>query len=256
MENKKNSKGLIVLVIILVLCVLGLAGYIVYDKVLNKKTPIIDIKECIPTQNKETENNVENTDENSFLDKYISETINYSKDYEILNNDDYKSLIKKYIVIGNNIVDNENEVSINNTVLSETPWNKISKYVDNKELYSEMTENSSIKTVKYEDLLNTKKQLYGDNSSLKKESFNYSNCSEYLYIKELDIFIENNEGCGFTNSEEPIIKLIIKQNDSLFIFINTYNYTDIENKFYSQDIVMEFREQSSGYYLYKLTKLN
>ena len=40
MENKKNSKGLIVLLIILVLCVLGLAGYIVYDKVLskNKKT--------------------------------------------------------------------------------------------------------------------------------------------------------------------------------------------------------------------------
>ena len=34
-ETKKNSKGLIVLVIILIICILGLSGYIVYDKMLN-----------------------------------------------------------------------------------------------------------------------------------------------------------------------------------------------------------------------------
>ena len=41
-ETKKNSKGLIVLVIILIICILGLSGYIVYDKMLNKPTPTTD----------------------------------------------------------------------------------------------------------------------------------------------------------------------------------------------------------------------
>lgn len=36
MEEQKNSKGLIVLVIILTILVLGLGGYLVYDKVLSK----------------------------------------------------------------------------------------------------------------------------------------------------------------------------------------------------------------------------
>ena len=37
MDNQKNNTGLIVLVIVLFLLVLGLGGYIVYDKVLNSK---------------------------------------------------------------------------------------------------------------------------------------------------------------------------------------------------------------------------
>ena len=38
-ETKKNSKGIIVLVIILIICILGLGGYIVYDKLSTKPTP-------------------------------------------------------------------------------------------------------------------------------------------------------------------------------------------------------------------------
>lgn len=41
-ETKKNSKGLIILVIILIICVLGLGGYIVYDKLSTKSTPTTD----------------------------------------------------------------------------------------------------------------------------------------------------------------------------------------------------------------------
>ena len=37
-QNKKSGKGLILVVVILVLLVLGLCGYIVYDKVFNKET--------------------------------------------------------------------------------------------------------------------------------------------------------------------------------------------------------------------------
>lgn len=39
-ETKKSSKGLIVLIIILIICILSLGGYIVYDKVLNKNKQI------------------------------------------------------------------------------------------------------------------------------------------------------------------------------------------------------------------------
>lgn len=45
MEQKKSVKGLIVLVIILIVLILGLGGYIVYDKILNNKININDIKE-------------------------------------------------------------------------------------------------------------------------------------------------------------------------------------------------------------------
>ena len=52
MENQKNNNGLIALVIVLFLLVLGLGGYIVYDKILtNKETPV--------------ENNVTNVDESN-----------------------------------------------------------------------------------------------------------------------------------------------------------------------------------------------
>ena len=37
MEEKKNNNGLIVLIIILSVCVLGLGGYVIYDKVFSKK---------------------------------------------------------------------------------------------------------------------------------------------------------------------------------------------------------------------------
>ena len=54
MENQKNNNGLIALVIVLFLLVLGLGGYIVYDKVLsNKETPVNE-----PTNNVSSNNDV------------------------------------------------------------------------------------------------------------------------------------------------------------------------------------------------------
>ena len=52
MENQKNNTGLIVLVIVLFLLVLGLGGYIVYDKVLsNKETPVNEPTNNVPSNN-------------------------------------------------------------------------------------------------------------------------------------------------------------------------------------------------------------
>lgn len=84
-ETKKNSKGLIVLVIILIICILGLSGYIVYDKMLNKQTPTTDKTKSSTTKpiNKESE-----------YDKTTS--------YDItLNNNNHKIYYKYKIVAGN-----------------------------------------------------------------------------------------------------------------------------------------------------------
>ena len=59
-ENKINNKGLIVLVILLIICVLGLSGYIVYDKMSEKnllKKDINNTEEIITTSNSVTTNN-------------------------------------------------------------------------------------------------------------------------------------------------------------------------------------------------------
>lgn len=80
MENKKNSKGLIVLVIILVLCVLGLAGYIVYDKVLNKQT--INTNNNTSSTSKITENTISNEpNKNNYINNNTTEDIikNFNK---------------------------------------------------------------------------------------------------------------------------------------------------------------------------------
>lgn len=50
MENQKNNNGLIALVIVLFLLVLGLGGYIVYDKVLsNNETPVNETTNNVPS---------------------------------------------------------------------------------------------------------------------------------------------------------------------------------------------------------------
>lgn len=80
MENKKNSKGLIVLVIILIICVLGLAGYIVYDKVLNKQT--INTNNNTSSTSKKIENTISNEpNKNNYINNNTTEDIikNFNK---------------------------------------------------------------------------------------------------------------------------------------------------------------------------------
>ena len=58
MENQKNNGGLIALVIILLLLVLGLGGYIVYDKVLrNNESPINNTTTNVDVKSNNIENN-------------------------------------------------------------------------------------------------------------------------------------------------------------------------------------------------------
>ena len=120
-ETKKSSKGLILLIIVLIVSVLGLGGYIVYDKVLNKnkQTTSTNNNNTSSTNKKEENTNLDNSDKNSILETYILENIDLESSYEVLNNEEYKALVKKYEDNANNIIENENEVAINNTISTE-----------------------------------------------------------------------------------------------------------------------------------------
>ena len=62
MENNKSNKGLVGLVIVLIILVLGLGGYIVYDKVLNKDKETNQVQKVseptvTPTEESTAQNN-------------------------------------------------------------------------------------------------------------------------------------------------------------------------------------------------------
>ena len=64
MENQKNNGGLVVLVIILCLLVLGMGGYIVYDKILsNNETPANETNDNQPVVNNATNVTLQNKEE-------------------------------------------------------------------------------------------------------------------------------------------------------------------------------------------------
>lgn len=88
MENQKNNGGLIALVIVLFLLVLGLGGYILYDKVLNNK----EVK-CKDTENSAVDNNTSsNSEENDVSDNNQNVSNNVNKElYSFEVNDDLHS---------------------------------------------------------------------------------------------------------------------------------------------------------------------
>lgn len=98
MENKKNSKGLIVLLIILVLCVLGLTGYILYNK--NHKGDSDNlVNENQKTNEQTKENNIyKNFSSNlksEISKKYDSNNLNYQTISNEVVKDGYEVFLTK-----------------------------------------------------------------------------------------------------------------------------------------------------------------
>ena len=92
-ETKKSSKGLIVLVIILIICILGLGGYIVYDKMLNKQTQTTNNTKSSTTKliNNESEHNIELKDL-KFPTQNDESVIIYGDISEYLNSEDKQKI--------------------------------------------------------------------------------------------------------------------------------------------------------------------
>lgn len=86
MENKKNSKGLIVLVIILIICILGLGGYIVYDKLSTKPTQTTDNTKSSTTKPLDNDNDYDKIDSYDITLNNNKHKIYYK--YKIVNSND------------------------------------------------------------------------------------------------------------------------------------------------------------------------
>lgn len=225
MENNKNSKGLIVLVIILIICILGLGGYIVYDKILNKTTQATDNTKSSTTKpiNNESE-----------YDKITS--------YDItLNSNNHKIYYKYKIVAGN---DNYEDIEL---------AKENGEYIYN-ELHTEIyLDNNKINdTIIYYDIENNI-----INAKDKKENLDLSNTKiikgldnkDYLVImleephQFLDgrkvFFISNDEG-KLIYKYEPAFNSSVYVTDPTSRFCNSNErYIIEENKIYIIDYAVE-----------------
>ena len=69
---EKNNKGLIILVVILIIMVLSLGGYIVYDKLIdNNKNDVVDKTDDKVDNNEDDNKVVQDTKEESILGDYV-----------------------------------------------------------------------------------------------------------------------------------------------------------------------------------------
>ena len=96
MEEKKNNKGLVWLIVVLIILVLGLVGYIVYDKVLTDKS---------------TEN-INNSDSNSEILNNEDEKVDLNNNYEVFAKN-LKSQFSKYDS------NNQSYLYVNSDILSD-----------------------------------------------------------------------------------------------------------------------------------------
>ena len=73
---EKNNKGLIILVVILIIMVLSLGGYIVYDKLIdNNKNDVVDKTDDKVDNNEDDNKVVQDTKEESILGDYFGTKI-------------------------------------------------------------------------------------------------------------------------------------------------------------------------------------
>ncbi len=219
MENKKNSKGLIVLLIILVLCVLGLAGYIVYDKVLskNKKTINANNTSTITQKILDTDKNNKN-----ILMKYGYKEIN------INNNEKLFPKIKKDIIKLETNIENLKKYYINEEYETFEYDNGKIVYSFNNNKVNIYQEIDDVKEIKY-DFIDCMGSLYifaitNNDEIWYKSNMNYSSTEEtnssFIKLKgkykDVESLLLHSDTCGAT-----VIYLAKDDND---------NYYNIENE--------------------------
>lgn len=119
MEKIKQSKGLIWLIIILIIVILGLVGFIIYDKVLSndKTVPNKNTTSTIQKQEIENENSDVYNDIIKILDEYFDEKLdeyNIKFDYDYINNDLEKANIVKSVMMSDDNIKKEFDIDIDN----------------------------------------------------------------------------------------------------------------------------------------------
>ena len=91
MEEKGNNKGLVWLIVILIILVLGLVGYIVYDKVMLDNKKVINENTTTTTNNSHDGNENNDNNELIYVCKKITDENNWQLDVPCIASDNEKA---------------------------------------------------------------------------------------------------------------------------------------------------------------------
>lgn len=240
---QKNNNLTTIIIVILALLAGAFGGYWLSNMLTEKKQ-----------ENNVTDNNTNDTNNNSDSDIENNEQINFT-----LN--DAKDLMSNYITImhGNDVCgmyyfsDLSNENGKNYLALSNV---EETKYISCKEDIGDNTDGNRYDCgdgwqpwiYPYEDVLAAKKMLFGDNSTLVKETISGPSYYDYEYFENHDAFVYTGSfGGGDCGEHEYFVDDFKMQNDTLYIYTSGrfgigYDEKEIKNKF-------TFKKQDTGYYM-------
>lgn len=234
MENKKSNKGLIVLIIFLIIIILGLSGYIVYDKFFdNKEVNTVEKKEktkkeeksILKDKNKEM---VYKDDSYSYLEvPYIN--IN-TKDGERLNNE-IKEFVKDYkdtkddtedFMVSYKNFENDNVVSI--IIKKTTPSSSTNYYksinIDSK-TGKELTNSELLKTKKIDESELSSKLFAVFENQAKEDGLIDSYKTMHTYEDEFTSIYDGTKN-KIDNNKLEDYEMYLNSNGDLVVVVEVY----------------------------------
>lgn len=197
MENQKNNKGLVVLLVIFIILTLVLGGFILYDKVLSNENPDVNNNSNSVTDNNTTETTIDNVE---IKNSEVKELYNYVQ----------ASLNSNYVCLGyfyQNPFKNhtlEDKISL---VLINYASNYKKKIDDNflqkiPQNERDLVKNSSEYYIDVNDVKNGMKLIFNIDVQKFDDNANYA----WDYRSDVNAFVEIIGGGGY--EAEPIQQII------------------------------------------------
>ena len=184
-ENKKKNKGLIVLIILLIMCVIGLCGYIVYNKLFENSK----VNNSITTTTISQENNEEQSDET--IDELMS-YIDLVGEYKSINDDmgnvclGYSGLCSE--IVFKNIVVNGKDLSLKYKLYNS--MNILRKYHETKLSYGKIDKvyNEEISNINNEEVyyINAK-ELIDIINKFYNSNYTYEDYKSIEYVQSINV---------------------------------------------------------------------
>lgn len=178
---KRENKGLIILVVILLIIVVGLGGYITYDKLLSKDR----IKDNIIEKPEEKDYDLTKADK---LVSIYAGVLRYREVSQEYGKQDYEESYK--VSLAYDYTANSKIISLNKQRCDELTNNNDNFCQEGRPLY----------IVKYEDINNTYKYLFGNDSEIEKKGYVLKQRFALTYIEKEDLYVEAESwGAGSIN---------------------------------------------------------
>ena len=255
-ENKENKK-LIILIGILFAIIIGLLIALIFITSNLKKqtnsnpTPTKSTTTTTTPTNINPSSNPNQDDESSSAEAYfLNLCSSYNcKEYDMTK---AKELISKYRS-NNDVISDENNVVADKAKGTMVECNKV--FPENI-IGVDCPEDNKVKSIKYEDFISKKKELYGPSATMSKEDFEYGACGIYQYVKETDSFVlSGSQACGKGSLISTGLLEAYELNNKLYIY--GYDYIsgvgDIV-PFLSEKIYI-FNKANGKFYLEKIERI-